>query len=119
MIDFLLPEALLEKAHDDIQSTDRIELGIEVTRLDDEMRRALEYYRLFDEDIRSRSGLSSLSNEEAFYNQYYWYLVFAKLYQRSFGFDAGIEQQSFRLLESAPNGVSWERIEQIANSVGK
>lgn len=116
MIDFLLSEAILEKARHEVKSVQTP--GIQIAHLNEETRRAYDYYRLFDEDLRTRAGLASSSEEDAFYNQYYWYLVFSKLYQASSGFDAGVEQQAFRLLESAPEGVSWDRIDQIARSVG-
>jgi hypothetical protein len=52
-----------------------------------------------------------------FYNRYYWFLVFAKLYHAAHGFDAGIEQQGFQLLETAPPGVDWNCLEAIEADV--
>lgn len=61
-------------------------------------------------------GVSPL---DVFYNKYYWYILFAKKYQEQFGFDAGIEQQEFKILEEAGNfdQIDWAIIESIKKEV--
>jgi hypothetical protein len=61
-------------------------------------------------------GVSPL---DIFYNKYYWYILFAKKYQEQFGFDAGIEQQEFKILEEAEtfDQIDWVIIESIKKEV--
>ena len=40
-----------------------------------------------------------LTPEDRFYNRYFWFRRFANAYQKKFGDDAGIEQQSFQILD--------------------
>ena len=42
-----------------------------------------------------------------------WALVFAKRYQARYGFDAGIEQEAFKVLERAPADVDWQVVERL------
>lgn len=81
---------------------------------------AFTYYRLFsDASACEELGFSGLSNAAVFYNRYYWFLLFSKLYQAKHGFDAGLEQQAFKLLESAGPDVDWAFVEDISNRVTK
>jgi hypothetical protein len=56
-----------------------------------------------------------ISREEAFYNHYFWMSRFATLKQRRDGYDAGLEQQVFQVLERADFDVDWGLVEQIHN----
>jgi hypothetical protein len=60
-----------------------------------------------------------LSKEELLYNSYYWMLKFAKLHALKNGYDAGIEQQVFKILEQADCDVDWTVAEEISNLVEK
>lgn len=60
-----------------------------------------------------------LSKEELLYNSYYWMLKFAKLHALKHGYDAGIEQQVFKILEQADCDVDWTVAEEISNLVEK
>lgn len=71
------------------------------------------YYLVFSEDLLRDVGLSPLNPEMLFYNQYYWFKRFVDAYMAKQGFDAGLEQQTFKLLESAPDGVDWTMIDSI------
>jgi len=53
------------------------------------------------------------------YNRYLWARRFAKAYQTVHGPDAGIEQQVFRVLETAPADVDWTILESIDKGVGE
>ena len=68
---------------------------------------------LLDSELRHELGAGDLSAPVAFYNAYYWALVFAKRYQARYGFDAGIEQEAFKVLECAPADVDWQVVERI------
>jgi hypothetical protein len=72
------------------------------------------YAALLDNDVKSYLGVDDLLEPIAFYNAYYWSLVFVKRYNIRYGFDAGIEQQSFKVLERAPANVDWAITEQVA-----
>ena len=71
------------------------------------------YVALLDPDLRLQLKLGNLSEPVAFYNAYYWARVFENRYKTFFGFDAGVEQQIFRVLEHAPADVDWQMVEQV------
>ena len=50
---------------------------------------------------------SPLDHENAFYNRYFWFKRFAMLKQKRDGYDAGLEQQVFQMLEHADFDVDW------------
>ncbi len=56
---------------------------------------------------------SPIDRETAFYNQYFWFKRFATLKQERDGYDAGLEQQIFRLLEQPDFDLDWALIEQL------
>ncbi|WP_406700713.1 hypothetical protein V5E97_18135 [Singulisphaera sp. Ch08] len=55
--------------------------------------------------------------EELLYNSYYWMLKFSKLHERKHGYDAGIEQQVFKILENTHCNLDWNVVEQLTNLV--
>lgn len=88
--------------------------------LDLATKRALVRHFLFSNaDIRQRVGFGSLSNVKAFYNSYYWFLIFANRYQSKNGYDAGIEQGSFKMLEQMPPDADWKVVEEIAEAASR
>lgn len=54
-----------------------------------------------------------IDSEVAFYNQYFWFKRFATLKQERDGYDAGLEQQVFHLLEQADFDVDWSLLERL------
>lgn len=56
---------------------------------------------------------SPIDHETAFYNQYFWFKRFATLKQAREGYDAGLEQQTFQLLEQPEFDLDWSLIEQL------
>ena len=62
-------------------------------------------------------GLHELGELGAFYNQYFWFKRFVKQHTAHAGPDAGLEQQVFQLLESAPPGVDWSILEALDHEV--
>lgn len=69
---------------------------------------------LLDRDRRLQLGVANLSEPIVFYNAYYWALVFGMRYVARHGFDAGVEQQAFGVLECAPTDVDWQMVEYVA-----
>ncbi|HEX8029256.1 MAG TPA: hypothetical protein VF491_12370 [Vicinamibacterales bacterium] len=69
---------------------------------------------LLDGELRQELGACDLSEAVSFYNAYYWALVFAKQHQARYGFDAGVQQEAFKLLECAPADVDWQAVEYVA-----
>jgi hypothetical protein len=59
------------------------------------------------------TGFEGLDPTALFYNRYYWFKRFVKQRASSRGFDAGLEQQAFKLLEAAPADVGWSIIEAV------
>ena len=51
--------------------------------------------------------------ESIFYSEYYWNVQFKNEYTKKNGFDAGIDQHIFKLLERVPFDVDWDIIEKI------
>jgi hypothetical protein len=99
-MDFLVPEATVERLVSTRQLTPEA--------------RALAYFQFFDghseNDIDCELRLTETTR---FYNRYYWFALFAAHRQAANGFDAGIEQQKFQMLETAPNGIDWGVVERI------
>lgn len=54
-----------------------------------------------------------LTDQDRFYNEYFWFKRFAVLYQASHGFDAGVEQQAFEILERAAIDVDRDQIARL------
>lgn len=82
--------------------------------LDADLRQAYtRHVALLDDGLRQELGAGDLSESVAFYNAYYWILVFAKRYQARHRFDAGIEQETFKVLERAPVDVDWKVVERV------
>jgi hypothetical protein len=73
---------------------------------------ALAWSLLFDRWPDLLPGLP-INREDAFYNQYFWFKRFATLKQERDGYDAGLEQQAFQLLEQPDFDLDWALIEQL------
>lgn len=65
-----------------------------------------------DSSISSVLGID-LNEEQRFYNAYYWFQRFASLYMRKHGYDAGLEQQAFKMLENANCDLDLSVIEML------
>ena len=81
---------------------------------------AFRRYVLFSEPmIPAGCGVPIQTEAVRFYNRYYWFLLFVKLYQARHGFDAGVEQQAFGLLENAGIDIDWAYVEELSRRVEK
>jgi hypothetical protein len=58
-----------------------------------------------------------LDTATVFYNKYFWFMRFVRLYALAYGPDAGMEQQAFQLLEAAEFEIDWSVIEEIESEV--
>ncbi|GEM_PF-4032378 len=77
-------------------------------------RRALGLHFLFgDDNIRRRAGFGWMSSTVAYYNSYYWLLVFATMHEERYGVDVGLEQQCIQMLELMPSDVDWAVVGEI------
>lgn len=120
MISVLVAEEQLTERRQVIEEAMSRHRSIPWDALDAASREAYGRYILFrDEETRRRANLAHLSVRDAFYNSYYWLLMFSRRYQSIHGQDAGIEQQVFKALESAPAGVDWKVVEELAKAVEK
>jgi len=73
---------------------------------------ALAWYLLFEHWPDLVPG-SPLDPQTALYNQYFWFKRFATLKQQKDGYDAGLEQQAFQLLEHSGLDLDWELLERL------
>ena len=70
--------------------------------------RALAHFHFFDDYPENDTTREPILTKTArFYNRYYWFALFAAYRRAACGFDAGIEQQKFQMLEAAPSDIDW------------
>lgn len=82
---------------------------------DEELKKNLFYYNFLNNNIEKLALKENKSKIS--YSKYYWYIKYKQRYFELFGYDAGIEQEGFKLLEEIENelkdGVDWSRIQKI------
>jgi hypothetical protein len=121
MSEVLIPEKALAGLDETVRRLSATRAESYAVDQDDELYgTAFQRYLLFAQwpSVLTEAGLH-LSKEEVLYNSYYWILKFAKLHALKHGYDAGIEQQVFKVLEQAYCDVDWSVVEQISNLVEK
>lgn len=59
---------------------------------------------------------ADLSPAELFYNRYFWFHRFTCQAQQKFGYDAGIEQQAFQILEYADCEIDAKLLEELVRA---
>jgi len=75
---------------------------------------ALAHYVFFSQHPSVRDVIGfDLDDREKFYHGYYWFRRFVRLYTEKHGFDAGMEQQAFQMLENAEFDLDFERVSTI------
>lgn len=108
--DLLVPPDTLSRVKTELYA--RIaKLSPSITLNSGDVGEALAWSLLFEHWPDLLSG--SIDREDAFYNQYFWLKRFATLKQERDGYDAGIDQQVFRLLEHPRFDLDWSLIEQL------
>lgn len=113
-MDILIPESQLAVSDTLLEHLEKIVPSVHWRELNEDVRLAYaRYVALLNGNLRSEIYVGDLLDLDVFYNAYYWILVFAKRYQEQYGFDAGIEQETFKILERAPENVDWQIVESI------
>jgi hypothetical protein len=58
----------------------------------------------------------TLTAERSLLNRYYWFVRFITLWQQKYGYNAGMEQQAFRIIEALDRAgpeVDWNLVEEL------
>lgn len=84
---------------------------------DDSYGPPLRYYVLFTHEP-SLLGIR-LPKSTIFYNRYYWFLAFKTAHTAKHGYDAGLEQQAFRILEYAHEHENYEIDLSIVDAIDR
>jgi hypothetical protein len=118
----LVPEDVLAaKIHAFDALRSRLVGRYDLTLLDDpQAGRFLKYYLLLTEAPELLVD-QAISPEDLFWSRYYWFLRFARLRQTTTGYDAGLEQQAFQILEYPwPEcEPDWSLLELVESAVGQ
>lgn len=82
---------------------------------DEELKKILVYYDFISNNIEKL--VLEEDKSSIMYSKYYWYTKYKQRYFEVVGYDAGIEQEGFKLLEEIENeledGVDWVIIQEI------
>lgn len=104
-------ETLFERLHPELDSS------IIITVDDEELSKILHYFLFLKKCIQDIVADSPFTYEEVLYSQYYWFVYFKNHYFLKFGYDGGMEQQAFLLIENLTyeldGEVDWELLEKI------
>jgi hypothetical protein len=121
MEDFLIPESILASKDQELKRLiNSSDTAYAVNSDDERYGTAFRRYLLFSRwPALLENDMGTLTLQTMLYNQYYWMLKFSKLYMLCQGYDAGMEQQVFGILEKAECEVDWSIIEQIDRVVGQ
>lgn len=82
---------------------------------DETLKKVLVYYDFISNNIEDL--MLKEDKSKIMYSKYYWYTKYKQRYFEVVGYDAGIEQEGFKLLEEIENeledGVDWSIIQEI------
>lgn len=82
---------------------------------DEILKKVLVYYDFLCNNIENL--MSKEDKSKIMYSKYYWYTKYKQRYFEVIGYDAGIEQEGFKLLEEIDNeledGADWGIIQEI------
>ena len=111
----IVQESALRVVHQQILDYAAKHRGVFGIEFDDaDFGSAFVYYLFFSRHPSVNSFLGIDLNDEArFYNAYYWFRRFVKLYMAKLGYDAGLEQQAFKMLEGADFDLNFEVIDLL------
>jgi len=116
--EFLIPEAFL--AEKDLEIKDLIvgPAKAYVVDIEDEIygpsfRRFLLFAHCPDYLADHFPGIDRTT---IFYNQYYWFMRFSRLYISKHGFDAGLEQQAFKMIENADCELDFAILDSLSET---
>lgn len=90
--------------------------NVDINEISDEkLKKALVYYNFISNNIENL--FLKEDKRSIMYSKYYWYTKYKERYFEVVGYDAGIEQEGFKLLEEIQNelkdGVDWGIIQEI------
>jgi len=113
-----------------INEVQRLENEIKATALDHSINMNLILNQLYGYSLKVYILLTYMlpfikldkhfSKEDIFYNRYFWFTRFAKQKENREGYDAGINQQSIRLLEEVDFNnlqIDWSTIQKISDEL--
>ncbi|WP_335494769.1 hypothetical protein [Neobacillus niacini] len=90
---------------------------------DEGLSNVLKYFLFLQQCTEDIIDNSSFTFEDILYSQYYWFVMFKNQFFSSFGYDGGMNQQAFLLLEKICNeqegNVDWDVIEDIENTIAE
>ncbi|HWO97419.1 MAG TPA: hypothetical protein VNM45_14020 [Bacillus sp. (in: firmicutes)] len=88
---------------------------------DESLSKIFKHYLFLQQCAQEIIANFSFTYEEILYSQYYWFVYFKNHYFSKVGYDAGIDQQAFILMENLSNEldgeIDWELIEDIENQL--
>lgn len=86
---------------------------------DKKLKKYLMYYDFLSNNIENI--ISKVDKRSIIYSKYYWYIKYKQRYFEVIGYDAGIEQEGFKLLQEIENeledGVDWSIIQEIEEGI--
>ncbi|WP_053365750.1 immunity 22 family protein [Bacillus sp. FJAT-27245] len=99
----------------------KLDLSNIITIDDEDLTKVLHYFLILKEFGQEIAAGSSFTNEQILYSQYYWFVYFKNQYISKYGYDAGMDQQAFQLIEHIAyelhDDVNWDILEQITNDL--
>ena len=106
----LIGQSTLKEVFDSVSKESLIDLS---KSNDEQLRLYLTNFVIFE---KFSDKLLNYSPITKFYNKYYWFQKYVNRNHKLNGFDAGLEQQSFKLLDEAEHikGIDWQVIKEIS-----
>ncbi|RDU38115.1 hypothetical protein DRW41_00655 [Neobacillus piezotolerans] len=99
----------------------KLDLTNIITIVDEDLEKVLHYFLILKEFGQEITAGSPFTTEQILYSQYYWYVYFKNQYFSKYGYDAGMDQQAFKLIEHIAyelnDEVNWDFLEQITNDL--
>ncbi|WP_316572906.1 hypothetical protein [Neobacillus sp. YIM B06451] len=99
----------------------KLDLTNIITIDDEELEKVLHYFLILNEFSHEITAGSSFTTEQILYSQYYWFVYFKNRYFSMYGYDGGMDQQAFHLIEHIAyelnDEVNWDFLEQITNDL--
>ncbi|WP_059173177.1 hypothetical protein [Bacillus sp. FJAT-27445] len=98
----------------------RLDLSNIITFDDEDLTKVLHYFLILKEFSKEIAAGSPFTIEQVLYSQYYWFVYFKNQYFSKYGYDAGMDQQAFQLIEQLTyelDEVNWDFLEQITNDL--
>ncbi|UGB30537.1 hypothetical protein [Metabacillus sp. B2-18] len=99
----------------------KLDLSNIITVEDEELSQVLHYFLFLKQFIQDIVANSPFNYCEVLYSRYYWFVYFKNNYFVKFGYDGGMVQQAFMLIEDLTHEldgeVDWELLEKINNEL--